>query len=39
MSSFRPWHTLILGLLIGYALGYWMPTIGNLTIGKIKARA
>lgn len=28
------WH--ILGLLIiGYALGYWMPALGNMTLAKI----
>jgi hypothetical protein len=28
------WHTLII-LLIGYALGYWMPKLGDLTLAKI----
>lgn len=30
----RWWH--ILGLVaLGYALGYWMPALGNMTIGKL----
>lgn len=32
--SVKWWH--ILGLvLIGYALGYWMPKFGAMTLGKI----
>jgi hypothetical protein len=35
--SIRAWH--IIGLIvIGYALGYWMPKIGDMTLGKIYAR-
>jgi hypothetical protein len=33
----RWWHILII-LAIGYALGYWMPAIGNMTLGRIYAR-
>ena len=32
----KAWHGgLIIAVLIGYALGYWWPTLGNATIGKI----
>jgi hypothetical protein len=28
------WH--ILGIAaIGYALGYWMPSLGKMTLGKV----
>jgi hypothetical protein len=30
----RWWHILLI-LVIGYALGYWMPALGNATIGKL----
>jgi hypothetical protein len=31
------WH--VLGLVfIGYALGYWMPKLGDMTLGKLYAR-
>jgi hypothetical protein len=32
--SARWWHVLLV-LLIGYALGYWMPALGDMTLGKI----
>lgn len=28
------WHILLF-ILIGYALGYWMPALGNATLAKI----
>ena len=31
------WHFIWI-LALGYALGYWFPTPGNMTIGKLKAR-
>jgi hypothetical protein len=31
------WHAIWI-VALGYALGYWFPSIGNMTIGKIKAR-
>lgn len=31
------WGAVLL-LVIGYALGYWMPTLGNYTIGKLYPR-
>lgn len=31
------WGAVLL-LVIGYALGYWVPTIGNYTIGKLYPR-
>jgi hypothetical protein len=37
MMTPKWWHILIL-VAIGYALGYWMPKIGDMTIGKIYAR-
>lgn len=30
----KMWH-LIIVLLIGYAIGYWWRTPGNMTLGKI----
>jgi Na+/H+-dicarboxylate symporter len=33
----RWWHILIL-LAIGYALGYWMPKLGDVTLMKIYPR-
>jgi len=33
----RWWHIVGL-LLIGYALGYWMPKLGNVTLAKIYPR-
>jgi hypothetical protein len=33
----RWWH--IVGLLvIGYALGYWMPKLGDLTLARVYPR-
>lgn len=29
------WGMILLVLLIGYALGYWMPALGNVTLAKI----
>jgi len=34
----KGWHLAILALLIGYALGYWMPAVGNLTLAKLYPR-
>lgn len=32
----RWWH--IVGILvIGYALGYWMPQLGTMTLGRLYA--
>jgi hypothetical protein len=31
----KVWHGVVIALLIGYALGYWMPALGNATIGKL----
>lgn len=33
----RWWHLLIL-LAIGYALGYYMPALGDVTLGKVYAK-
>ncbi len=30
----RWWHFLLI-LAIGYALGYWMPALGNATLAKV----
>lgn len=35
--SVRVWHIVLL-VLLGYALGYWMPKLGDMTLGKIYAR-
>ena len=35
--STKWWHTLLL-VLAGYAIGYWMPKLGDMTLGKIYAR-
>lgn len=35
--SARWWHILLL-ILLGYALGYWMPALGDMTLGKIYKR-
>lgn len=32
------WFHFIWVLALGYALGYWFPTIGNMSIAKLKAR-
>lgn len=32
------WGWTVLVLLIGYALGYWMPGLGNATLAKIYPR-
>jgi len=34
MFTPKIWH-LILILAIGYAIGYWMPALGNATLAKI----
>jgi hypothetical protein len=31
----KTWHHVVLWLLVGYALGYWAPALGNLTLGKL----
>jgi len=37
MLSTRWWH--IIGILvIGYALGYWMPALGDMTLKKVYPR-
>lgn len=33
----RWWHIVLL-ILIGYALGFWMPALGTATIGKLYPR-
>jgi hypothetical protein len=35
--SVKAWHIIAL-VVIGYALGYWMPKVGDMTLGKIYAR-
>ena len=32
--SIKAWHVIGL-LLVGYAIGYWMPKLGDLTLAKI----
>lgn len=32
------WGSVILVLAIGYAIGYWMPKLGNMTLAKIYPR-
>lgn len=34
----KVWHHVILWVLIGYALGFWMPGIGNATLAKLYPR-
>lgn len=34
----KGWHFAILFLVIGYALGYWMPAVGNATLAKLYPR-
>lgn len=34
----KSWHLAVLFLLIGYAMGYWMPKLGDLTLGRLYAR-
>jgi len=35
--TIRMWH--IIGLLVlGYAIGYWMPKLGDMTLGRLYAR-
>jgi hypothetical protein len=34
--SVRWWHILAL-VAIGYAIGFWMPKLGQMTLGKIYA--
>lgn len=29
------WYHILGLILLGYALGYWMPQLGNMTIGKL----
>jgi len=33
----RWWHILLVAG-IGYAIGYWMPKLGDMTLGKLYAR-
>jgi len=33
----RWWH-IVLILAIGYALGYWMPALGNASLAKVYPR-
>lgn len=33
--KFPAWHFLWI-LLLGYLLGYYLPQVGNMTVGKIK---
>jgi hypothetical protein len=28
----------VVALLLGYAIGYWMPKLGDVTLGKIYPR-
>ena len=35
--STKWWHILLL-VLIGYAIGYWMPALGDMTLGKVYKR-
>ncbi len=30
----RWWHFILI-LMVGYALGYWMPALGNATLAKV----
>ena len=32
--SMKMWHGVIL-LIVGIAIGYWVPSIGDMTLGKI----
>jgi hypothetical protein len=32
------WFHIAILVLIGYALGYWMPALGDMTLGKIYKR-
>lgn len=36
--SVKWWHILVL-VLIGYAIGYWMPSLGDMTLGKLYKRS
>ena len=29
------WTKVLLFVAIGYALGYWMPQLGSMTLGKV----
>lgn len=31
------WHV-VLWVALGYALGYWMPALGNMTLAKVYPR-
>jgi hypothetical protein len=35
----KTWHHVVLWLVIGYALGYWMPKVGDMTLGKLYKRS
>ena len=32
------WTKILLFIAIGYALGFWMPTLGNMTLAKVYPR-
>ncbi len=32
------WHSFFFALILGYALGYWLPSIGDISIGKLYPR-
>jgi hypothetical protein len=34
----RPWLHFLWIIALGYALGYWMPKLGDMTLGKIYSR-
>lgn len=34
----KAWHGIIIAVLVGYALGYWMPKLGDMTLAKLYPR-
>lgn len=34
----KAWHGIILAVIVGYALGYWFPMVGNSTLSKVYPR-
>jgi hypothetical protein len=34
----KTWHIIVLWLVIGYVLGFYFPTVGNMTIGRLYPR-
>lgn len=32
------WHYALLFLVIGYAISYWFPQVGDMTLGKLHPR-